>query len=117
MHTYTEILQFDKAFKAFLQKRKQQPEIVIHYYIFYGRTKAHHFAFIGYKTTKQGLHGIHYDGTTFNYYFGTKNDNIKSELIHLMPPQVKLIPSHLTDGMLKVCNEKISIKIKNTKVS
>ena len=112
MHTYTEILEFEKAFKAFLRRIKRKPEIVIHYYIFYGRTKAHHFAFIGYKTTKQGLHGIHYDGTTFNYYFGTRNDNMKSDLIMLTPPQVMLIPSNLTDGLLNVCNEKKRRKIK-----
>jgi len=112
MNTYTEILQFDEAFKAFLKKIKQKPEIEIHYYVFYGKTRANHFSFVGYKTVSLGLHGIHYNGTSHDYYFGTRNDKINSEVIKLRPPQVMLIPSLLKDRMLKVCNEKIRMKIK-----
>jgi len=111
MLTYTEIIHFDEAFESFLQKMKQKPEIVVDYYVFYGR-RANHYAWIGYETIKLGIHGIHYNGTTNEYYFGTVNNKIKSVVIKLRPPQVMSIPPYLTDGMMHAANNQTRVKIK-----
>ncbi len=104
---YSQIVAFEKAFKSFLIQYNRKPVITIHYYRDYDRLKHSDCSFIGYETTSRGLHGIHYNGTKKTYHFGTRNNEIKSEIHMLMPPQIASIPSHLRDGMLDAANKKI----------
>ncbi len=92
-----------------------QPECKIYYYTYYDKIRGNECAFIGYQTNTRGLHGIHYNGTRHRYFFGTRNNEIRSEINMLMPPQVELIPSNLKDAMLDSVNRKINKRVRNVK--
>jgi len=116
IRTYTEILQFEEAFKSFLILRIRKQELKIHYYVLYDSAKANHYSFVGYQTNHLGLHGIHYNRTTNMYYFGTLNNKIKSEIHRLMDPQVMLIPAFVKDGLLDVAINRRAKIIKREKL-
>jgi hypothetical protein len=115
IRTYTEILRFEEAFKSFLSQLNRKPVIEIKHYVLYSRTRANHYSWIGYETNTRGLHGIHFNSTINEYYFGTRNNKIKSEIWMVMPPKAMLIPSHLKAGLSYAAKNEVDIKTKNVK--
>ena len=115
IRTYTEISLFEEAFKNFLSQLNRKPIIEIYHYVHYDRTKANRYSCIGYETNTRGLHGIHFNSTINEYYFGTRNNKMKSEIWMLMPPMGKLIPSHIRAGLSYAAKNEVHIKIKNIK--
>ena len=99
---YTKMINKEKAFNNFLTQQIRKKEITICYYKLKTNKDDFDFSYIGYKTNNGGLFGIHYDRKWNNFYFGTRNNRMKSTLSQLLPQQVQDIPEFLKTVLLNV---------------
>jgi len=99
---YTQIIKSEKAFSDFLTQQIRKKEITIRYYKIKRTGNRFDCSFIGYETHNGGLFGIHYEREWNDFYFGTRNNRMKSTLIKLRPPQVQNIPEFLKTVLLNV---------------
>ena len=79
--------------------------IKIEYYVLRNKSHEYHCSFIGYSTNG-GKHGIHYNRTKNQYYFGHLNPTVGSMPIALYPGLEIKIPSKLKDGLVDVANKR-----------
>lgn len=111
---YTEMMESEKAFTAFLIKQTRKTEFKIQYYFPLGRP-SHGCSFLGYETSNFGLHGIHYDNSNRTFYFGTRNKKSPSTLKPIFGKNLNQIPPILKQAFFYVVTIKKGITITNPK--
>ena len=112
---YKEELIFKKSYTDFLLKLTMKKEIKFQYYSLKKNGEKHDCSFTGYHTN-EGIHGLHFDRTIVNYYFGERNNKFITNPFYLLPPFIKKIPPIIKDALLYVANNKKSVFVKNNKM-
>ncbi len=103
-----------KIYKDFLIKLKKKKMHKINYYIRRVNGKTCHCACIGYFTNK-GIHGIHFNRTLVQYYFGERSEY--SNPIGLHPGLSFKIPALFKDALLHATNNKKHVLIRDNKIT
>ena len=109
---YTQMMNKETAFSNFLTQQKRKSEMTVYYYTLRTPLGKYDFAYMGYETNTEGLHGIHYDRRRNSYYFGTRNKKRKSTLTTLTYNQINEIPKLFKTMLMNVANSKNKISIR-----
>jgi hypothetical protein len=101
--TNIEMRYYEEAFSQFLASIKRRKVVKVQFYLKGRISGRQRFAFIGFRTKAQGLHGLQYTTTANTFYFGTFNEESGRRLNTCYASQVMKIPTKIKDAMLKVC--------------
>lgn len=115
MTSIKELDAFNIAFLNFLRKLNFKDKIVIRYYSLPHKSRMLDVSFLGYKTSKEGFHGIHYLKVYRSFRFGTQSLKGDSFIMTLNARQEEKVHECFKKYFFEVAEAKKSITIRKIK--